>query len=310
MYKNIQNNKRTYEEYSIVHHENDKWSIYNRERIQRFQTMRSDIIPYMQGGKCNCSNCILHMKSLLKCNKCNILKPLQYFDSAYILKWEKNNSLERLRMQGINSGRIFNKNDHFEVNCGNKIDLDYTVCIDCGGSKKLDKMFNYSKKRKIHKKTGCCDYCHRFSFLTLEHMIPKSEGGEDNINNYSFICTRCNSSRKNIKMLDWMDKLPNQQVNIIEKYFSSRGLDLNSFDNYVNNHIIKKPKIERNTIQNNKLCKKVAKKAAKKAVRKANRKAVRKANRKAVRKANRKAVRKATRKANRKANKKLFQAFI
>jgi len=113
-------------------------------------------------------------------------------------------------------------------------------------------------------------------------MIPKSEGGEDNINNYSFICTRCNSSRKNMKMLDWMDKLPNQQVNIILKYFSSRGLDINSFDNYVNNHIIKKPKIERYTIQNNKLCKKVAKKAARKAVRK----------------------------ANRKANKKLFQAFI
>jgi len=55
-------------------------------------------------------------------------------------------------MQGINSGRIFNKNDHFEVNCGNKIDLDYTVCIDCGDSKKLDKMFNYSKKRKNIKK--------------------------------------------------------------------------------------------------------------------------------------------------------------
>jgi hypothetical protein len=51
--------------------------------------MRSDMIPYMQGGTCNCSNCTLHIYTLLKCNKCNILKPLHCFDSAYILKWEK-----------------------------------------------------------------------------------------------------------------------------------------------------------------------------------------------------------------------------
>lgn len=277
MYLNIQNNEFTY----------DKWSVYNRERIRRFQTMKNDIVPYMQGGTCNCSNCILHMKSLLKCNKCHLLKPLQYFDPAYILKWEKNKRLERLQIQGIDSERIFNKNDHFEVNCGIKIDLDNTICIECGGSKKLDKLFKYSKKRKLHQKTGCCDYCHRFSFLTLEHMIPKSEGGEDSINNYSFICTRCNSSRKNIKMSEWINQLPNQQVNIIEQYFLSRGLDLNRFDNYVNNPFVKKLKIERETIKNNKLYNK-ARKKARKEPKKISRKKAKKITRKKYRKKNRK----------------------
>jgi len=75
-------------------------------------------------------------------------------------------------------------------------------------------------------------------------MIPRSEGGEDNIDNYSFICTRCNSSRKTLKMLDWVNKLPNEQVNIIEKYFLSRGLDLEWFDNYVNNPSIKKIRLK------------------------------------------------------------------
>ena len=62
-------------------------------------------------------------------------KELKYFDNVYILKY-----LEDLK--------IVKERNHYEICKGMCIDLSEPICIDCNGSKELDKKF-CKNKRKI-----------------------------------------------------------------------------------------------------------------------------------------------------------------
>lgn len=45
-----------------------------------------------------------------------------------------------------------------------------------------------------------CVWCKRpltFESMTLEHLVPKSKGGTDNLDNLAPACRKCNSSRGN-----------------------------------------------------------------------------------------------------------------
>ncbi|MBW4678665.1 MAG: HNH endonuclease [Microcoleus vaginatus WJT46-NPBG5] len=56
-----------------------------------------------------------------------------------------------------------------------------------------------SKKRQLIKKFGsCCWWCRkslREAELTLDHLLPKSEGGSNSLENLRLACFRCNNSR-------------------------------------------------------------------------------------------------------------------
>lgn len=49
--------------------------------------------------------------------------------------------------------------------------------------------------RKYHKQT-CCVYCKSKSNLTIDHIVPKSQGGANHIGNYQVLCKKCNENKK------------------------------------------------------------------------------------------------------------------
>lgn len=42
----------------------------------------------------------------------------------------------------------------------------------------------------------CCHYCGCTAGLTIDHVLPKSKGGEDCLSNYLTACHSCNASKR------------------------------------------------------------------------------------------------------------------
>lgn len=42
-----------------------------------------------------------------------------------------------------------------------------------------------------------CAACGRTSLLEIDHIVPKSVGGESRLNNYQFLCRHCNAAKSN-----------------------------------------------------------------------------------------------------------------
>jgi uncharacterized membrane protein (UPF0136 family) len=127
-------------------------------------------------------------------------------------------------------------------------------------NERLDRHASQITMKNIHR--APCDYCHIFTALTLEHIVPASKGGSYSVNNFALICRRCQESRGNKAMLywlnedcnllkykkslrtlsgkttsdvdDWWSRMSNvyppmkmtEQCNIIQKYFQVRGIHL------------------------------------------------------------------------------------
>ena len=43
-----------------------------------------------------------------------------------------------------------------------------------------------------------CQFCNSINDLTLDHIIPKSKGGEDLLENLQLLCRSCNTKKKDI----------------------------------------------------------------------------------------------------------------
>jgi 5-methylcytosine-specific restriction endonuclease McrA len=53
-------------------------------------------------------------------------------------------------------------------------------------------------RRNILRRDGNhCQYCGRTDMLTIDHIIPKSQGGQDTWENLVTACTRCNNKKAN-----------------------------------------------------------------------------------------------------------------
>lgn len=58
------------------------------------------------------------------------------------------------------------------------------------------------KKSVVKRANGCCEYCisqERFAIqaFSAEHIIPKSQGGETNLDNLALSCQGCNNHKYN-----------------------------------------------------------------------------------------------------------------
>ena len=56
------------------------------------------------------------------------------------------------------------------------------------------------KRAVIARANGCCEYCHsqlRFTnhSFSIEHIIPKSQGGENDLDNLALSCQSCNNHK-------------------------------------------------------------------------------------------------------------------
>jgi 5-methylcytosine-specific restriction endonuclease McrA len=54
-----------------------------------------------------------------------------------------------------------------------------------------------SRKNILRRDNHRCQYCGITTYLTVDHVIPKSRGGEDNWENLTTACIKCNNKKGN-----------------------------------------------------------------------------------------------------------------
>jgi len=52
-----------------------------------------------------------------------------------------------------------------------------------------------SRKNILRRDNHRCQYCGSTTYLTIDHVIPKSKGGEDSWENLTTACIRCNNKK-------------------------------------------------------------------------------------------------------------------
>jgi len=76
---------------------------------------------------------------------------------------------------------------------------------------------NYSldKLNKISAKTkGRCGYCGSTENMTIDHMIPKSRRGGDDVGNLIFCCRKCNGAKGTKSLFDFALYLTAKELKI------------------------------------------------------------------------------------------------
>ncbi len=85
-----------------------------------------------------------------------------------------------------------------------------------------------------------CWYCGCFEISTVDHVVPKSKGGSDDLDNLVLCCKSCNSKKQDLSVhefkfkLSWEKTEYSKSVNHIgAKQLMSLGV---KFEGFVNNH--------------------------------------------------------------------------
>lgn len=75
---------------------------------------------------------------------------------------------------------------------------------------------NKRKQLRTLLKMKKCRYCHSKENLTLDHKIPKVQGGEDEYKNLQCLCYRCNSMKS---------ELSHKRIMQLKKWFVQIEID-------------------------------------------------------------------------------------
>ena len=59
---------------------------------------------------------------------------------------------------------------------------------------------------KEYEKPDECIYCHSKTDLTTEHILPRSRGGPDTVDNVIRVCKSCNSSKGSKRLYEWFGR--------------------------------------------------------------------------------------------------------
>jgi len=97
----------------------------------------------------------------------------------------------------------------------------------------------YDDERLKLKFPQACCYCGSTERLSLDHLIPRFRGGEDDADNLVWACRSCNSSKGNTDLLRWMrrkDKFPS--IFLLRRYLKlvARYCERNELMRYSLNH--------------------------------------------------------------------------
>lgn len=102
------------------------------------------------------------------------------------------------------------------------------VALDCEFNSPMIKTIKYSRRNIYQRDEHICQYClRRFakSYLTLDHVIPKCQGGKSSWTNVVASCSKCNTRKGNklLSELGWTLKSIPQQP----KWKSHVGIPFN-----------------------------------------------------------------------------------
>lgn len=65
-------------------------------------------------------------------------------------------------------------------------------------------------RKRLWNRNPCCHYCGKrtaWEKSTLDHIIPKAQGGLDTPSNLVLACEQCNQTKANRSMVEWRDDL-------------------------------------------------------------------------------------------------------
>lgn len=72
------------------------------------------------------------------------------------------------------------------------------------------RLYGYSDKRAylFGREKGCCIYCGSKGKMEVEHVIPRSRGGTDSLNNLVLSCHECNQAKGNMSLSEFLKGKP------------------------------------------------------------------------------------------------------
>lgn len=87
-----------------------------------------------------------------------------------------------------------------------------TEDITCGcGNKRNRRSYSQEERKIIYRKAnGCCELCGQklqYENMTLDHIVPLSMGGADDLDNLQASCLACNQFKSNILPDDFMNRI-------------------------------------------------------------------------------------------------------
>lgn len=76
------------------------------------------------------------------------------------------------------------------------------------------------------KNNNFCWYCGKElppSELTIDHVFPKSKGGDNDMDNIIMVCKSCNSSKGNMDLFEWYSRVRNEwpPLNVMVHYLKN-----------------------------------------------------------------------------------------
>jgi hypothetical protein len=147
---------------------------------------------------CSCPFCFFYSRIIVDCSCCLLSKPLL----AIFAPSEAAYCLDMVPM---------------ETKCRS--------CRELGNQGALPQHMN---------KYGQCEYCHKLGMMTIEHIQPRSKGGNSAPDNLARVCKPCNSARGNQTFADFLAQLRASErpwrADNIEKYFERRGISWTEVD--------------------------------------------------------------------------------
>jgi 5-methylcytosine-specific restriction endonuclease McrA len=78
--------------------------------------------------------------------------------------------------------------------------------------KRNNGVFKILDKELLKLKNSSCFYCDERELITMDHIIPLSKGGNHSIGNLISACSRCNSSKNNKLLIEFLQYRRKQNV--------------------------------------------------------------------------------------------------
>jgi 5-methylcytosine-specific restriction endonuclease McrA len=70
------------------------------------------------------------------------------------------------------------------------------TCVKCGLRGRYFAKEKYTNSKRYHLNLYAIDETGKEVLMTKDHIVPKSKGGKDTLENYQCMCSRCNQEKK------------------------------------------------------------------------------------------------------------------